>query len=142
MAADLLRLPKLFDSTLLRFAIVGVANTLLGLSIIYSLKWLFAAGDASANLIGYAIGFVASFFLNRQYTFRFRGSTAMTFVKFGSVVVAAYLINLAIVLTAARGFQLNGYLAQALGVLPYAGVTYLGCKYFVFTAQQGNRGNA
>jgi len=60
---------RLFRSTIGRFTIVGIANTLLGLAVIYLLKWLFVAGDALANLMGYAIGLVASFILNQRWTF-------------------------------------------------------------------------
>ena len=125
--------------TLVRFLLVGVFNTLLGLGIIYTLKYAFGVHDAVANLIGYAIGFVASFFLNRQYTFRFRGATIGTFVKFGTVVAAAYLVNLSVVMLAVSS-GVDSYLAQALGVLPYTAVTYLGSRHFVFPAPrlQGN----
>jgi len=47
------------------------------------------------------------------------------------VIVIAYLANLATV-SAALYWGLNSYVAQALGVVPYALVSYFGFKKFAF----------
>jgi putative flippase GtrA len=122
----------LWNPTLARFVLVGIANTFIGLTVIYLLKWLTPAGDSLANLIGYVVGFLFSFTFNSKWTFRFRGATWVTFVKFACVVAAAYLVNLGIVLLAVRGLRINSYLGQAMGILPYSAITFLGCKYSVF----------
>lgn len=125
----------LWHPTLGRFALVGIANTFIGLAVIYLLKWLSPAGDSLANLAGYVVGFIFSFTFNRKWTFQFRDATWVTFLKFAFVVSTGYLVNLGIVLLAVNGLHFNAYLAQAMGILPYSAVTYLGCRYFVFVAR-------
>jgi len=58
----------------LKFVVVGVANTLIGLLAIYLCKWLLGFGDAVANISGYMIGLAVSFGLNRGWTFRHSGA--------------------------------------------------------------------
>jgi putative flippase GtrA len=116
----------------LRFLIVGGINTLLGLSIIYVLIWAFHLHDVWANLIGYGIGIAVSFLLNARWTFSFRGPFGGAAWRFVAIVGLGYLANLATVSVCLHGLSLPSFIAQAAGVLPYALVTYLGSKFFVF----------
>jgi putative flippase GtrA len=118
-------------STLLRFAFVGLANTFTGLLFIYAAKFFGDFGDVSANALGYSVGICLSFALNRSWTFKHRGSTVWTFVGFVLVQLIAYLANLATVL-AALALGINGYVAQALAIVPYASISYLLSKHLVF----------
>ena len=52
----------------LRYSLVGLLNTALGLLVIWGLM-LAGFGPYSANVAGYAVGLVLSFFLNRAWTF-------------------------------------------------------------------------
>lgn len=123
---------------LLRFAAVGVLNTVLSLSLIFSLKAFAGVGDVPANMAGYALGLSCSFLGNRRWTFAYGGPLLPAILRFLGVFAGAYLLNLGIVLTLIRhGF--NGYLAHAVGVPPYTISFYLGCRYFVFAAR-GARG--
>jgi len=126
---------RALSPTLVRFVLVGIANTFIGLTVIYLLKGLFHAGDSLANLVGYIVGFLFSFTFNGKWTFQFRDATWVTFAKFAFVVAIAYLVNLGIVLLAVDGLHVNSYLGQAMGILPYSAITYLGCKYLVFVAR-------
>jgi putative flippase GtrA len=50
----------------LRFSAVGVINTLLGLTVIFALMRFGGVQYIVANAMGYAIGTVVSFVLNRS----------------------------------------------------------------------------
>ena len=123
---------KLLSLQPVRFAIVGGANTLTGLSVIYGLKWLFGVHDILANFVGYAIGLSLSYVLNARWTFSFQGPFSTALPRFALVIVAAYLANLATVTAALHCLHLDSYVAQAAGVVPYALVTYCGSKWFAF----------
>ncbi len=116
----------------LRFLVVGAANTLLGLLVIYTCKWLFRLDDVTSNVIGYLIALANSFFLNRAWTFANTGPVLPAMVRFAGVFIVAYLVNLATVLLAIDLLQVNSYLAQACGIAPYTVVSYLGSRYFAF----------
>src|SRR5208282_1728517 len=85
-------------ANLIRFLLVGVANTLVGLSAIYLIKWLGEVGDVLANASGYAIGLMVSFVLNRSWTFSHSGAVLPAAVRFFVVFAIAYTTNLGTVL--------------------------------------------
>lgn len=127
-------LKNLLKSSLIRYGLVGVANTLFGLMMIYLAK-IGGAGDVLANLFGYCCGLLLSFKLNTKWTFRYGGRLLPAFYKFSVVIAMAYLLNLGIVLTAIQFMTINSYIAQALGIVPYTIVSFLGLRYFVFPAK-------
>jgi len=115
-----------------RFLSVGVANTFLGLSIIYAAKWLLHLGDVAANVLGYSVGLSLSFSLNSRWTFAYCGPHLPALIKFLLVTLVAYAANLAVVLVAIHYFDANAYLSQASGVVPYTLISYLASRYLVF----------
>lgn len=117
--------------SLIRFGMVGVLNTVTGLAVIYAAKAFVGAGDVEANLTGYGAGMLLSFAFNKRWTFAHLGGTLPAFFRFVAVVLIAYLLNLLTVI-AALGLGVDGYLAQALGVIPYTVFAYLGCKHIAF----------
>jgi putative flippase GtrA len=116
----------------LRFAAVGVVNTLVGLAAIYAcLAWL-GMGDAAANFVGYCIGWLVSFVLNRRFTFRHRGSVGSSLLRFILVSAVAYAANLGMVLFTHRSMGINVYAAQLFGVVTYTLVGFFGSYYYAF----------
>jgi putative flippase GtrA len=118
--------------SVVRYALVGVVNSLVGISAIFAVKFFTSAGNVQANLIGYGVGFTCSYLLNSRWTFAYKGPATSGIFKFAAVIFFAYLCNLATVLVAINLFGLDSYLAQALGVLPYTIVGYLGGRFFAF----------
>ena len=78
-----------FSHSVVRFAIVGIINTLAGLGVIYALKWQFDTNDVLANEIGYVAGLNISFILNGRWTFSFAGSLISRILPFVAVVFVA-----------------------------------------------------
>ena len=115
-----------------RFLVVGVLNTLAGLAVIFAAKAFVDAGDVAANIAGYGVGLGISFILNRTWTFRHRGSALTALARFLLVFVCAYLVNLSTVLLLIHGVNINGYLAQTIGIVPYTVFGFVANRYFVF----------
>ena len=120
-----------------RFLSVGIANALVGLSVIYLAKWYFRADDFIANAIGYSVGLLVSFTLNSRWTFAYLGPRLPAMAKFLLVALVAYGMNLLTVMIAIHYMGLNDYLAQALGIPPYTVTSYLASKYLVFNTKPG-----
>ena len=116
----------------LRFMIVGIANTLCGLGVIYAAKLFAAVGDVPANALGYAVGIGLGFALNRIWTFKDRGSISATLARYLLVIGIGYSLNLAAVIWMINSLGVNAYLAQAFGIPPYVLSVYLGSRWFVF----------
>ena len=119
------------SATALRFLLVGIVNTLVGLASIFAAKGIFGMGDVAANALGYGIGLLTSFSLNRSWTFCHKGPVVRAVVAFLIAQAVAYSLNLACVLGMIK-YGIDSYLAQALGVPPYMVVSYLGSRYFAF----------
>lgn len=124
----------MFDFRLGRFAVVGLANTFVGLSVIFGCKALLGMGDVLANLLGYGVAVLLGFALNKRWTFGHTGDAAGAFVRYLAVLVLAYAANLATTLYAIDILHLNSYIAQASGIVPYALTGYLGARWFAFPA--------
>ena len=120
------------DSSFSRYLIVGVGNTLVGLSVIYACKWLLDMGDIAANITGYAIGLTFSFLINRRWTFEHVGPFLPAAARFIIVIMVAYSSNLFVVLFSIDVLHINSYLAHAIGIGPYLVIGYLGSRYFAF----------
>lgn len=116
--------------TLWRFLAVGMANTAAGLAFIYGARTL-GLGEVAANATGYATGLMLSFGLNRQWTFRQRGPLLPHVLRFATVMLLAWLVNVAVLLELMR-WGVSAVFAQAGAVLPYTVVSYLGCRWWVF----------
>lgn len=120
----------------LRFAVVGMINTSVGLAIIFALMFFMKIGPAVANALGYVIGLLISFALNRMWTFQSSRSLAEVLPKYVALAVACYFLNLGIVMGAVSKFNCNAYLAQLLGIFFYTVCMFLGCRWLVFAPRQ------
>ena len=116
----------------LRFGLVGIANTSIGLIAIYAVLYYFSTNPAIANAIGYAIGMVVSFILNRTWTFRDRQSITNVLPRYIFIVAISYLINLLVVLVGTYHFGVGPYLIQFFGIGVYTLSMFCGCRWFVF----------
>jgi putative flippase GtrA len=122
---------------LIKYLLVGVANTAIGLSVIYSAMYFLRLDVVPANLLGYGVGIVSSFILNKHWTFASNDHVVSSFLRFLLVLAVAYAANLGTVLVAVSHFDFNPYIAQALGVLPYTAIGFLGSRFFAFRSQRG-----
>lgn len=121
-----------------RFLLVGVANTLLALTVIFLAKSALGFGDAAANGIGYGIALACSFVLNRRWTFRHGGAPTRSLPAFIVVQIVAYIFNLVCVLVLIH-IGVDAYWAQVLGIPPYTIISFLGSRFFVFPSKSSGR---
>lgn len=81
--------PQWLDSTIPKFLLVGVGNTLVSLVIMMALEgWGYWASTA----IAYVVGGILSFCLNRTLTFRSEGRVLSSALKFAINVAVCYLL--------------------------------------------------
>jgi putative flippase GtrA len=120
---------------LVRFGLVGVLNTLSGLFIIIALMRSAGVDYLLANAVGYACGITLSFFINRSWTFRHKGSMFQSAIQWGKVTAMAYVVNLGVVVLAHEYFGIEPYASQLLGLVAYSLLSYLGGKYYAFHQQ-------
>lgn len=110
---------------------VGAANTSATLIVIYALMAV-KTNLYIANFIGYAIGLLISFTLNRRWTFRSNNAADFALARrFLLAVFAAYCANLLLVFLSVR-FGLSPHIAQLAGMPAYTVCFYGLSKFYVF----------
>jgi len=120
----------------LTFNLVGIVNTLFGFSIIFTLMFLGMSALAS-NFIGYFLGAILSYTLNKKYTFKSDTKDKTEALKFFTVLLISYLINL-MTLQWLLTF-LNPYSAQFISAIVYTLSSFILVKLFVFSEKNMNK---
>lgn len=104
-------------NTFIRFSLVGVINTAIGLSIIFMLLNMFHLSYWISSSIGTAIGALFSFLLNRKFTFK----SSISFQK------GAPRFFLIILISFYGGYGLGEWMAEQIS-FPYFLTTYFSEK--------------
>jgi putative flippase GtrA len=115
----------------LRFLIVGLVNTLIGVGLIFLLMSV-GLSDVVANLSGFSVGLMVSYNLNGRWTFQSKRLDGRAIGRFIVIVVIAYLANLFTLLVSRDLLSLNPYVSQLAGILVYAMLSFIGFRMFVF----------
>ena len=126
---------RIFQQTLLKYGIVGVANVILGYSIIFVLMFLKASPELS-NFTGYFFGIILSYVLNRAFTFRSKNNPITEMPKFFIVTGIAYVVNLETLTVCYRLLLINPYISQIIAGSLYIGIGYSLSKIWVFKCKK------
>ena len=128
---------KLIDSSIPKFLLVGVGNSLLSLVIMYLLEDL---GYWPSTAIAYVAGAVMSFFLNRKFTFKSDEDFWPSVIKFALNVAVCYglaygiakpLGALVLGLTPLSAIWIER-LTKLGGMALYTLLNYFGQRFFAF----------
>ncbi|MBL0388217.1 GtrA family protein [Tumebacillus sp. ITR2] len=139
---------KVWNHSLVRFMLIGVINTIVGLSTTYLLLNLFGISYWISTFAGNCTGGVTSYFLNRSFTFRNTQSVGSSWWKFILVLLASYAISYSI------GLQITRWVlalftddtswienvAVLVGSVLYTLTSYAGHKLFTFRDQKRHLG--
>jgi putative flippase GtrA len=96
----------------IKFGIVGVSNTLLTLIVYTVLLKVFGVWYLAASAIGFIVGAVNGFLLNRRWTFREHVGDSFTPVRWGIVQTCGLGINEALLYLLVHHAHLDKLLAQ------------------------------
>ena len=133
-----------------KYSVVGLVNTLLTLAIIWILTKKAGYSEAFSNFVGYLIGLISSFFLNRKWTFDSKGNIFVGAVKFILVFAICYLLQLCVLLILNHNCPDNPplysyfepvlkylkidalFYIQLISMVVYTAVNFLINKYYTF----------
>lgn len=76
-----------------RFLLVGVINTIVGLSTMYIFLHGFHCSYWVSTFIGNIIGACVSYFLNRTFTFQSNTAVGKSMFRFAAVILICYFIS-------------------------------------------------
>ena len=143
---------RLWNSSFVRFALVGVINTLFGTTLMFVLYNVAHCADWLASATNYFFGSILSFFLNKYFTFHSKERSMREVARFVINIVACYLIayvaakplirlliplNGRLVTLTGRLLnmapeQAQGNLLLAAGMVLFVCLNYLGQRFFTF----------
>jgi len=86
----------------------------------------------ASNVIGYSVGLIVSYLLNKSFTFKSASTRRGEFVKFLAVFAFAYGLNFLTLLLLIHGLEVYEGLSQVLAGAVYVTASYLMNKCFVF----------
>ncbi|MDO4745446.1 MAG: GtrA family protein [Bacillota bacterium] len=138
---------NLVDEKLLKFIVVGVINTLVGMAIMFGMYNLLGCSYWVSSAANYILASILSYVLNMKFTFDYRGRALGSSIRF--------IINIAICYLAAYGVAkpLMGWMltnssitlqenaAMLTGMCIFTGLNYIGQRLFVFNERNCTEGN-
>ncbi|MFI4978093.1 MAG: GtrA family protein [Solirubrobacterales bacterium] len=115
-----------------KFGIVGVSNTLLFFAIYTVLLKGFGVWYIAASAIGYVVGAVNGFLLNRRWTFKEHVGDALTPVRWTIVQGCGLALNLGLVYLFVDGVSLDKLIGQACATAIVTVLTFLANRAWTF----------
>jgi putative flippase GtrA len=116
---------------LIRYAIVGVASNAV-LYLAYLGLTFYGTPPKAAMSIGYAIGVVHGFAVNRRWTFGQCGAGTAAFARYLTAYAIGYIANFAMLVALVDGAGLPHQLVQGIAVLTIAALLFMLQKLWVF----------
>lgn len=128
---------RVTKSTLVRFFLVGIINTVFGYAIMFTFYNLLGLNYWISSASNYFFGSILSFFLNSKYTFR-SSRNWKTAIRFFFNIALCYLIAYGFAKPFAK-WLLNGQtehivenVAMVVGSVVYVTLNYFSQKYLTF----------
>lgn len=133
---------KILNSTFIKFAAVGVFNTLAGMAIMFGLYNLAGASYWIASASNYILVSIMSYVLNKKFTFRHEGEVVQSGMRFAVNIAVCYFAAYGLAKPcaefmlsgAARSIQENA--AMLIGMCIFVVLNYIGQKLFVFRCRK------
>ena len=137
------RLRQLFDIKLLKFLMVGVANTVFSGVVMFGLYRMAGLGYWWSSAIAYVLGALLSYLLNRRVTFKDQGSVLASAARFAATIAVCYLFAFSLAKPLVSLFltrsgastEVVDQVAMGVAMVLYTGANYLAQRFFVFRQQ-------
>lgn len=131
---------KFFSAESSRFIVVGVANTVIGTSVMLIAYNLFGLGYWISSALNYIVGSIFSYFANKYFTFKSEKKSWKEIIRFVLNIVVCYGIAYGIakplinVLLGQLGLSVSmmDQISMILGMCIFIVINFCGQKFFVF----------
>ncbi|MEK5435099.1 MULTISPECIES: GtrA family protein [Paenibacillus] len=122
----------------IRFIIVGILNTLVGLGV-YAIYLYFVNNNYLQALItSHIIGVAHSYLWNNKWTFQQKNYSTRSVIKFVSVYAITFFVNLFLLTLLVDTIGMNKLIAQAIALFLTTVVSFFGHKYWSFRASKNS----
>ncbi|MHB8234448.1 MAG: GtrA family protein [Solirubrobacteraceae bacterium] len=132
LAGPLARLNAPMLVQFVKFGIVGVSNTLLAFAIYTVLLKVFGVWYLAASAIGFVVGAVNGFLLNRRWTFAGHVGDSLTPVRWGIVQGCGLALNEGLLFVFVDDAGIEKLLGQACATVIVTVITFLVNRAWTF----------
>ena len=132
------KITSLIDAKLLKFIIVGVINTLVGMAIMLGLYNLAGCSYWVSSAANYILTSILSYFLNKYFTFQNKekslGQVLRIIINIAVCYLLAYGIAKPLTLAVLAGFgeKVQTNIAMLVGMCLFTALNYIGQRLFAF----------
>ena len=130
---------------MVKFIIVGIGNTVFSAIIMFLLYNVAGFGYWGSSSVGYILGSISSFVLNKNFTFQNKDSIVKTAMKFTINIMVCYLIAYSLAKPIVNLILSKTFLSQNIteqismlfGMCIFTVINYVGQRCFVFYNKRG-----
>lgn len=129
---------KLLDITFWKFILVGIANTIVGTTVMFVAYNIFHRSYWVSSALNYVIGSILSYFLNKYFTFQDKKKSWKQIIAFAANITVCYLMAYGfakpIVFYVMEGYGkvIQENIAMLVGMGVFVVLNYLGQRLVVF----------
>ncbi len=133
---------QFFDAKLIKFVIVGVINTVVGMAIMFGLYNLARCSYWMSSAANYILTSILSYFLNKTFTFGNKDGVGSTALRFALNIAVCYLLAYGIAkptvgwLLSGTSVSLRDNCSMFTGMILFTGFNYIGQRFFAFRETQ------
>jgi putative flippase GtrA len=137
----------IIDKTFFKFIIVGIINTIIGSGLMFIVYNLFDVTYWLSSAANYIVGSIASFFLNKYFTFSVKERNLFMVIAFILNIGVSYFVAYGLAKPLMNYLLRNNSLAvrenAALftGMCLFTAINYIGQRTFVFNSRRNNNEN-
>ena len=128
----------MIDRTVIRFLLVGMTNTLIGTSVMFISYNALHFPYWISSALNYIVGSIVSYYLNKNYTFKYRENDLSVKLRFICNIAVCYLLAYGIAKPMMASILINqsakirDNAAMLTGVILFTILNYFSQKYLVF----------
>lgn len=129
---------KLINSTVPKFLLVGVINTIVGAGLMFLLYNVFHVSYWISSCCNYIAGGIVSYFLNKYFTFKNQAKSLKQILLFilnlALCYFIAYFLAKKIIYFVFSDFsvKIRDNISMFCGMILYTGLNYFGQRFIVF----------
>lgn len=143
---------QFFDIKFWKFIMVGILNTIVGMGLQFLFFNLCGWGEWSSSVVGYILGSVLSYFLNKHFTFKNKEKGIGPVIKFALNIAVCYGLAYGIAIPIVKwictsnsltmfGWTVEKFAGNAsmlIGSCLFVAFNYIGQRFFAFKEKASN----
>jgi len=118
------------NNAILRYCIVGSFNTVLTFITILILVEIFYISPNISNFVGYMLGYISSYILNRKYTFGSNNKYFWEIIRYNLSYLIAFLSNYVVFISCNNFYDYK--VGTLIGMIFFSVIFYVLNRYFVY----------